>query len=158
MAITVVHKPSKALQLIAYQSIIFSASAHYPLNAWLNYDMHFLNMASSDPTIHWNMRHSDLWLKWINPFARQPQSGRFLCSHCGSTSHHPENYNFRPSVVPNTPRKTTRTVSPATSGIPICIYFDHSQCLQTPCRFLHKCEHCGARKTFPSPEWGVSSQ
>jgi len=33
MAITVAHKPSKALQLIANQSIISSASAHYPLNA-----------------------------------------------------------------------------------------------------------------------------
>jgi len=125
MAITMAHKPSKALQLIAYQSIIFSASAHYPLNAWRNYyDMHFRIMAASDPTIHWNVCHSDLWLKWITPFVRQPQSGRFPCSHCGSTSHYPENCNFCPSVVPNIPRKTTRKVSPATSGIPICIYFN----------------------------------
>jgi len=75
MAIKVVHKPSQALQLIAYQSIISSASAHYPLNAWLNYDMHFRIMAASDPTIRWDVRHSALWLKWITPFVRQPQSG-----------------------------------------------------------------------------------
>jgi len=89
------------------------------------------------------MRHSDLWLKWITPFVRQPQSLRFPCSHCGSTSHYPENYNFRPYVVQNTLWKTTRKVSPATFGIPFCIYFNHSQCLQTLCWFLHKCEHCG---------------
>jgi len=162
MAITVAHKPSQALQLIAYQSIISSASAHYPLNAWLNYDMHFRIMAASDPTIRWDVRHSDLWLKWITPFVRQPQSGRFPCSHCGSTSHYPENCNFRPSVAPNTPRTTNRKVSPtATSGIPICIDFNRSQCFRTPCRFLHKCEHCGANhsgKTCPSLGWGMSTQ
>jgi len=42
MAIKVVHKPSKALELIVYQIIITSASMQYPLNAWLNYDMHCL--------------------------------------------------------------------------------------------------------------------
>ena len=50
MAITVVHRPFKALELIAYQSIITSASMHYI--AYLNYDMDFQIMAASDPTMH----------------------------------------------------------------------------------------------------------
>ena len=36
LAIMVDHNPAKASQLIAYQTIITSASRQYPLNAWLN--------------------------------------------------------------------------------------------------------------------------
>jgi len=38
LAIMVAHKPSKASELIAYQSIITSASRQYPIQAWLNYN------------------------------------------------------------------------------------------------------------------------
>ena len=49
MAIAVAYEPSKALELIAYQSIITSASMQYPLYAWLNYDTKFRITAESDP-------------------------------------------------------------------------------------------------------------
>ena len=42
--------------------------------------------------------------------------------------------------------------------IPICLNFDQSQCLQTPCKYQHKCEHCGANylgKACSSPKWGM---
>ena len=68
----------------------------YPLYAWLNYDMQFRITAASDPTICWNVRHTDLWLKWITPFVKQAQSEWYPNSYCGSTSHHPETAIFTP--------------------------------------------------------------
>ena len=41
--------PACAPQLVAYQRIITSASIHYPLSVWLNYDVQFRTLAVSDP-------------------------------------------------------------------------------------------------------------
>jgi len=129
MAITVAHKPSKALELIAYQAIITLASMQFPLTAWLNYDIQFRITAASDPTILWNVRYTDLWLKWIMPFVRQPQSDRYPCSYCGSITHYRENWNFRPSVTRSIPRPIASKPPNTTTVVPICIDFNRSQCL-----------------------------
>ena len=39
LAILIDHSPACAPQLVAHQRIITSASAQYPLTAWLNYDI-----------------------------------------------------------------------------------------------------------------------
>ena len=51
LAILIDHSPARAPQLVAYQRIITSASAQYPLAAWLNYDTQFRTLAASDPTL-----------------------------------------------------------------------------------------------------------
>ena len=45
LAILIDHSPVRAPQLVAYQRIITSASAQYPLAAWLNYDIQFRTLA-----------------------------------------------------------------------------------------------------------------
>ena len=62
LAILINHAPARAPQLVAYQRIIISASNHYPLAAWLNYDIHFCTLAASDPSLRWEVRLTDLWL------------------------------------------------------------------------------------------------
>ena len=69
-------------QLVVYQRIITSASAQYPLAAWLNYDIQFRTLASSDPSLRWDTRRTDLsgpeegiwdWsgkILWSRPVAR----------------------------------------------------------------------------------------
>ena len=63
LAILIDHAPACAPQLVAYQRIITSASNHYPLVAWLNYDICFRTLAASDPSQRWDVRLTDLWLE-----------------------------------------------------------------------------------------------
>ena len=66
---------AQTIELIVTNQLLHtSASMQHPLNAWLNYDMQFRITAASDPTICWNVRHTDLWLKWITPFLKQAKS------------------------------------------------------------------------------------
>ena len=65
LAVLIDHCPARAPQLVAYQRIITSTSAHYPLAAWLNYDTQFRTLAASDPTLGWDIRHTDLWLHCV---------------------------------------------------------------------------------------------
>ena len=96
LAILIDHSPARAPQLVAYQRIITSASAQYPLAAWLNYDTQFRTLAASDPTLRWDTRHTDLWLQCVT----SPSSAiRWPCSHCGATNHYPTNCPFRPHTV-----------------------------------------------------------
>ena len=62
LAVLIYHSPAWAPQLVAYQRIITSTSAQYPLAAWLNYDTQFRTLEVSDPTLCWDTRHTDLWL------------------------------------------------------------------------------------------------
>ena len=71
LAIRVDFVPSCAPSLIAYQRIITSASESYPLQSWLNYDVQFRMLAASNPSLHWDTRHHDLWLQCITPSSVQ---------------------------------------------------------------------------------------
>ena len=51
LAILIDHSPAWAPQLVAYQRIITSASAQYPLAAWLNCDTQFRTLAAPDAGI-----------------------------------------------------------------------------------------------------------
>ena len=55
LAILIDHAPARTPQLVAYQRIITSASNHYPLAAWLNYDIRFRTLAASDPSLRWDV-------------------------------------------------------------------------------------------------------
>ena len=54
------HSPARAPQLVAYQRIITSTNTQNPLAAWLNNDVQFRTLAASDPSLHWDVRHTDL--------------------------------------------------------------------------------------------------
>ena len=77
---------------MAYQRIITSASAQYPLAAWLNYDIQFRTLAASDPSLRRDTRHTDLWLQCVT--AASTSAIRWPCSHCGATNHYPRNCSF----------------------------------------------------------------
>ena len=172
LAILIDHAPARAPQLVAYQRIITSASNHYPLAAWLNYDIRFRTLAASDPSLRWDVRLTDLWLECFSsapaPITRWP------CVHCGATTHYPENCIFRAQPTPDPRRGPPVAIptggqhpTPSTSNIsqpggqlndgrPImgqpsrqrprrtCHAFNRSICNQTSCNFLHLCEVCGA--------------
>ena len=75
-AILIDHAPARAPQLVAYQRIITSASNHYPLAAWLNYDIRF---RMSDPSLRWDVRLTDLWLECFFKCTR-PYNPMALCT------------------------------------------------------------------------------
>jgi len=54
MAITTAHKPSKALELIAYQLIITSANMQYPLYVWPR--VHNIYREGEYPTLYYPVK------------------------------------------------------------------------------------------------------
>ena len=81
--------PVKAIELLAYQLIIFLASKSLLLHAWLKYDRKFRVLAGVNPTLRWDQRFSDYWLEAIT--ARPLNPGRWPCPYCKSTVDYPEN-------------------------------------------------------------------
>ena len=153
--------PSCAPSLIAYQRIITSASVSYPLQSWLNYDVQFRMLAASDPSLHWDTRHPDLWLQCITPSGIQ-QSKRWPCPHCGVTNHFPDRCPFRTNPSKqlssgqwnhtkgqhNSGVSGSSTVNrhnlPRNSGPGHCRDFNYSSCTRKRCKFAHHCKHCNA--------------
>ena len=162
LAVCVDHMPFRAPSLIAYQRIITSASIQYPLESWLSYDVQFRTLAAADPSLRWDIRHADLWLQCVTQSSAQ-QSRRWPCPYCGATNHYPERCPFRPYSAQPAPNKqwnanrgqpntrmssgTTSTYSnssPVTSSVLYCKDFNYSWCHRPQCRFVHRCDKCGA--------------
>jgi len=59
----VAHNPSRALELLGYQCIIFMASRVFSFPAWSQYDIQFRTLAAANPSLPWNVCHYDLWFK-----------------------------------------------------------------------------------------------
>ena len=124
--------------------------------AWVNYDVQFRTLATSDPALRWDARHTDLWLQFMTA-AKPTQLARWPCKHCGATNHYPDNYPFHPNHSPTITggqRAITRgqpnsgsymAPHPNQSPKPIaCCNFNHNTCRRPDCKFAHCCEHCGA--------------
>ena len=155
LAIIINHSPARAPQLVAYQRIITSASIHYPLSAWLNYDVQFRTLAALDPLIRWDIRHTDLWLQCVT--TTPPPAIRWPCPQCAATNHYPENCPFHRHITPTaTNRQGPPTSSFFSSGQqhltggqfnyrpPTCHAFNRSICRRANCTFAHHCNLCGA--------------
>ena len=56
------YSPARVSQLVAYRRIITPANNHYPLTAQLNYDVQFWTLAAPDPSLCWDVHHTDFWL------------------------------------------------------------------------------------------------
>ena len=155
LSIVIEHTPARATEFVAYQCIITSASIQYPTAAWLNYDTQFCTLAALNPSLRWDVRHTDLWLQFMTA-AKPPQSARWPCKHCGDTNHYPDNCPFRPNhllAIPGGQRAITREQPNSGSQMPpypnqqklfTCRDFNRSTCLCADCKFAHCCEHCGA--------------
>ena len=124
--------PAKAIELLAYQSIICSASKSMPLHAWLEYDRKFRALAAANPTLQWDQQFSNYWLEAIT--ARPLNPGRWPCPYCKSTAHYPENcpkFPFQDS------RKPSEQSSHRANDALICGDFNRSNCT----RQTHKYQH-----------------
>ena len=114
LAILIDHSPARAPQLVAYQRIITSASINYPLATWLNYDVQFRTLAASDPSLRWDIRHTDLWLQCVTSTS-SPMS-RWPCPYCGATTHYPSNCPFCYHTAPISASGQQPSTSTPTSG------------------------------------------
>jgi len=72
LAILIDYSPARASQLVAYQGIITFANNHYPLAAWLNYDVQFRTLVAPDHSLHWDVCHIDLWLQCVTSTPSPP--------------------------------------------------------------------------------------
>ena len=156
LSIVIHHTPARAAEFAAYQCIITSASIQYATAARLNYDVQFRTLAASDPALHLDAQHTDLWLQFVTS-AKPTQLARWPCKHCGATNYYPDNCPFHPnhlSTITGGQRAVTRgqpnsgsymTPRPNQPPKPIaCRDFNRNTCCHPDCKFAHCCEHCGA--------------
>ena len=131
------HSPERALEMVAYQRLITSASNQLPFANWCTYDVKFRTLATADTTLRWDLRHIDLWLECTAP--SKQTSKHWPCSFCGSTFHFPENCPkcpFRADKQPAKPPDLRRPLQPT------CGDFNSSGCTRTFCRFRYICTIC----------------
>ena len=97
--------PSHALELFGYQRLITSANLHLPFSAWMCYDTKFRSLAANYPSLHWEVRHPDLWLECMT-IPKPVTPDRWPCPHCNSIYHFPNHCPFRDAktLVPNDTR------------------------------------------------------
>jgi len=91
--------PARAAKFVTYQCIIISASIQYPTAAWMNHDIQFCMLATSDLTLHWDVQHTDLWLQFMTN-AKPTQPAHWPCKHCGATNQYNDNCPFRSYHLP----------------------------------------------------------
>ena len=86
------YNPIRALELIGYQRIITSADYSLPLKVWLQYDRQFHTLAASNPSLHWDQCHSQLWYEAMAAANNTNQvKKRWPCPYCGAGGHCAEN-------------------------------------------------------------------
>ena len=85
--------PTRALELVGYQSIITFASHTFLLKAWLRYDGQFCTMAASNPYLPWDQHHKELWYENMS---NTTTTWRWPCPYCGAKKHYPDNCPHSP--------------------------------------------------------------
>ena len=92
-------KPSHALELFGYQSLITSANIQLPFSAWMMYDVKFRTLAANNPLLRWDACHPDLWLECLT-ITKPAAPERWPCPHCNSVYHFPDRCPFRGGKSP----------------------------------------------------------
>ena len=114
-------------------------------------------LAASNPSLHWDTRHHDLWLQCITPSSIQ-QSSRWPCPFCGATNHFPDRCPFHANSSRQFPsgqrndtggqssgagKSITFSKNPSSnSGHVYCWDFNLSSCRRDQCKFAHVCKYC----------------
>ena len=125
---TIALHPSRALDMLKYQTLITTVFRDYPPDACLDYDRRFRQLAAKDKTLAWNKYKEDIFV-WC--FSPKPSNI--------ANSHH--------SFCFGKPGVFTR-LGPATDSVPhtparaeICIRFNSARgCTKgSACKFKHVC-------------------
>ena len=95
--------PSRGLELFGYQRLTTSANLRLPFSPWMSYDTKFCTLAANYPSLHWDVRHPDLWLECMTTSQKLVTPDRWPCPHCNSIYHFPNRCPFRDgkTSVPN---------------------------------------------------------
>ena len=121
--------PTLAPALLAYQSIICSASSRFPARMWLRYDQRFRASAAADSTIRWDLKHNELWLECFTQAASAATSSstapaqsaasktRRPCTYCGSFYHYPDNCPSHPFRASRKRASSPRPSRPASQPL-----------------------------------------
>ena len=128
--------PARALELLAYQSIICSASKSLPLHAWLKYDRKFRALAAANSSMRWDQWHSYYWLEAISAMPLSQTAQHWPCPYCKATVHFPENFLRLPFRVSHQPPQQP------SHRPPICGDFNRGNCIRHACRYQHICTLC----------------
>ena len=140
MAVILMKQPGRAMDLLAYSSLIVKASMDYEGEAWLGYDRFYCRQAAAEPARfpRWGEINPSIWTQQFNLAVARP-----ACEDCGSREH---KQCSMPRVAAGTSRakKWERRPRPysARKPVEICKRWNWGKCDQESCRFRHVCLEC----------------
>lgn len=148
-----VTQPTKALEMLKYQTLISAAFTQYLAEACLDYDRCFRQQAAKNRHLKWGKYKEDIFI-WC--FSPKPASVG-LGNHANTW----ETRSFRPRPTINARLgPPSETVSHTAAGSEICIRFNMLRgCTKgDACKFKHVCnkrdcqgEHSATRCPKPKP-------
>ena len=131
---------TRALALVGYQCIITSAGHSLPLKAWLQYDRQFHTIATSNPSLHWDQRHLELWYEVMAAANNTNQDKKWWsCAYRWAKNHYYENCPCSPFCDSSQYPKSSNLRVP---GAPICSNFTNGHCTRNAFTFQHICLSC----------------
>lgn len=134
MGVRVATKPSKALELIKYQTLITTAFQDYPPEACIQYDRRFRQLAAKNKELAWDKYKEDLFVWCFSP--KPASTGSFRAN--------------KPAVLSRLgppPGTATHTAT----GAEICIRYNLPRgCTMDGCRYKHVCSKRGCEGDHPA--------
>lgn len=112
---TIRYKPAIILEMISYQYLICSAITLVLLQSYLQYDAKFRTLSATNPQLHLDQQHPDLWLEWLA-----------LRKYCPCSPFRDSKSNFAPSEY----RKSLQ---------PICGELNQGCCTSVTYKYCHIC-------------------
>lgn len=148
--------PGKAQDMLKYMHNIRLAAGRQGHLGWAKYDEQFRLKMERHPTSSWGVVDVELWVMFISPGQLQQSPSHSFDRDTWGGNNGPS-YPFRNATGTRTqaqypgpnsygagagfkPRQSTSKLS---RPIGNCYAFNRGSCSFNPCRFRHRCEHCG---------------
>ena len=129
--------PSRALDMLKYQTLITTAFHDYPPDACIDYDRRFRQLAAKDKTLAWGKYKEDIFVWCFSPKPSNANTGN------SANSHH--SFRFGKPGVFTRLGPATDSVTHTPAGAEICIRFNSARgCTKgNACKFKHVCNKKG---------------
>ena len=115
IALVTTKQPERAMDLLAYSSIIVNASKQFEGTPWLEYDTRFRKQAAVNPSAQWASIDASSWTLCFSTAKPKSELGR---------------------------RTQDKRFHPYKQANEVCRNFNNHRCFRNDCRFRHVCACC----------------
>ena len=137
MGVVIALHPSRALEMLKYQTLITTAFRDYPAEACIDYDRRFRQLAAKDRTLAWDKYKEDIFVWCFSPKPSNANAGN------SANPHH--SFRFSKPGIFTRLGPATDSVTHTPAGAEICMRFNSARgCTKgSACKFKHVCNRKG---------------